>query len=580
MQLPSFMQRFLLLSVSAGLLTLLLLPLSAWMQRRFRMRRRSAYWLWVLVMLRFAIPFAPALPALVRIETPAISLRQAESDSDRTLSDAASPDDRMQTPETTSNPAHSLTPAVLLCIGWAAGGALFLSFNIIAHIRVSRAIRRTRRLPSDALLERYRNLVQKQKLRRPPALYLSAGVQSPVLSGLMHPAIFLPENFYDSEAADPVLLHELTHSRRGDLYVRLLCLLARTLHWFNPAVHLASARCLLEMELSCDEIVLNGASDALRRAYGGAILTAARTPVGRTSALSSSFRSKKQALRARLNDIMDTRPRRRMSVALLLTALLCMTAGSAVGCRTSVSIPAVNLDGVSISESGATDADGHPVVSFPEQSLALFVNGSLAQLPALRAEDGGILLPAQTVLSMLGVSCQENADNLLVGGVPLTGVQRDDAGNALYVSADALCDASGAVYYSATPGDTTQPFMTRVCPQVMVSNLPEQDKKSLGTAVSDLKSALITAYEARYGDFEPLETPPDSYSEPDSLRYAITALDSGSLLRETDRFYVFDFFWELYADRYSDDIFLLYHGLDDTFLRFDPASPDALSLAG
>lgn len=122
--------------------------------------------------------------------------------------------------------------------------------------------------------------------------------------------------------------------------------------------------------------------------------------------------------------------------------------------------------------------------------------------------------------------------------------------------------------------------MTYTCPQVMVSNLPEQGKKSLGAAVSDLKNALITAYEARYGVFEPLETPPDSYSEPDSLRYAITVLDTGSLLRETDRFYVFDFFWELYVDRYSDDIFLLYHGLDDTFLRFDPASPDALSLAG
>lgn len=580
MQLPSFMQRFLLLSVSLGLLTMLLLPLSAWMQRRFRMRRRSAYWLWVLVILRFAIPFTPALPALVRIETPAIILRQAEPDSDRALSDAASPDDRMQTPETTSNPSRSLTPAALLCIGWAAGGALFLSFNLIAHIRVSRAMRRTRRLPSDALLERYRNLAQKQKLRRPPALYLCDGIQSPVLSGLMHPAILLPKDFACDGAADPVLLHELTHSRRGDLYVRLLCLLARTLHWFNPAVHLASARCLLEMELSCDEIVLDGASDAHRRAYGGAILTAARTPVGRTSALSSSFRSRKQTLRTRLTDIMDTRPRRRMPAALLLTALLCLTAGSAVGCRTSVSIPAVNLDGVGISESGATDADGHPIVSFSEHSLALFVNGSLAQFPALRAEDGGILLPAQTVLSMLGVPCQKNADELLVGGVQLTGVRRNDAENTLYISADALCDASGASFYSAAAGDTTQPFMTRACPQVMVSNLPEQGKKSLGTAVSDLKNALITAYEARYGVFEPLETPPDSYSEPDSLRHAITALDTDSLLRETDRFYVFDFFWELYADRYSDDIFLLYHGLDDTFLRLNPAAPDALSLAG
>jgi len=90
-----------------------------------------------------------------------------------------------------------------------------------------------------------------------------AKVQTPLLTGLLRPAILLPESAdtWTAEQRGMVLTHELTHFRQGDCWTNLLGQILRAAFWFHPVVWLLVSRSSREQELTCDEaVVANGHS--------------------------------------------------------------------------------------------------------------------------------------------------------------------------------------------------------------------------------------------------------------------------------------------------------------------------------
>ena len=57
---------------------------------------------------------------------------------------------------------------------------------------------------------------------------------SPITLGLLHPLVILPPLDADQKKANLILRHELAHQAEGHLWCKLLLLLARAAHWFNP----------------------------------------------------------------------------------------------------------------------------------------------------------------------------------------------------------------------------------------------------------------------------------------------------------------------------------------------------------
>ena len=100
-------------------------------------------------------------------------------------------------------------------------------------------------------------LADRLGIKRKPALYFgSVSLGGPLLYGFIRPRIIIPMIPFTDTELRAILSHELTHYRRGDLWLKLAAVLARTLHWFNPLVHIAAARLTKECELSCDDIIL------------------------------------------------------------------------------------------------------------------------------------------------------------------------------------------------------------------------------------------------------------------------------------------------------------------------------------
>lgn len=123
------------------------------------------------------------------------------------------------------------------------------------------------------------NLIQLRKLRKKMVgavcltgkLYLSDYITEPFVIGLVRPRIYLPSNIEEKEQAY-IILHEQIHIRRLDHITRTMAFVALCIHWFNPLVWVAFRLSAKDMEMSCDEAVMNALKEDIRSEYAQSLL--------------------------------------------------------------------------------------------------------------------------------------------------------------------------------------------------------------------------------------------------------------------------------------------------------------------
>ena len=101
--------------------------------------------------------------------------------------------------------------------------------------------------------------------------WLCEGIASPFLLGLLRPRIYLPMGL-EPEARGFILAHEEAHIRRRDHWTKLLAFLILTAYWFHPLVWLAYILLCRDIELACDEQVVQVLGPEGKRAYSQALL--------------------------------------------------------------------------------------------------------------------------------------------------------------------------------------------------------------------------------------------------------------------------------------------------------------------
>ena len=102
-------------------------------------------------------------------------------------------------------------------------------------------------------------------------VYLSDSIATPFVMGVIAPKIYLPSDTPKAERRF-IIAHERHHLHRGDPLWKLLGYLALCIHWFNPLVWLAFFLGGKDMEMSCDEAVLNRLGEDIRADYSQALL--------------------------------------------------------------------------------------------------------------------------------------------------------------------------------------------------------------------------------------------------------------------------------------------------------------------
>lgn len=153
--------------------------------------------------------------------------------------------------------------AVLLL--WALGAAAFLAYHLISHSRYTANLLRRARVDRT---------IAQGKVR----VIETDAAHGPLAFGVFRKYVAFPRDFserYDEQERDLALAHELGHHVRGDLIANWVALIVLALHWFNPVAWKAFRAFRADQEMACDALVLAGRAQALRHAYGRAIVKSA-----------------------------------------------------------------------------------------------------------------------------------------------------------------------------------------------------------------------------------------------------------------------------------------------------------------
>ena len=92
-------------------------------------------------------------------------------------------------------------------------------------------------------------------------------LQSPMITGIFRPTLYIPESDLTPNEQSLILEHELVHYRRGDIVFKWLIMAVKCIHWFNPIVYVLARYIERECEASCDFKATRSMSDADKKRY-------------------------------------------------------------------------------------------------------------------------------------------------------------------------------------------------------------------------------------------------------------------------------------------------------------------------
>jgi bla regulator protein BlaR1 len=184
-------------------------------------------------------------------------------------------------------PVDRMTGLTLI---WLTGFIAFAGIRLSRWIHALRVVSGPARPVTDDLGDLVTACARELSISVPVRIGETSAVDTPSIWGLRRPTLLFPASFDRQMTRSElrlVILHELGHWCRRDLWMHELSQFARALHWFNPLVWIAARSFRDDCEAACDEFVMRRLSSREIHAYGAALLKVLgmargqnRSPVG------------------------------------------------------------------------------------------------------------------------------------------------------------------------------------------------------------------------------------------------------------------------------------------------------------
>tara|TARA_R110000850_G_scaffold107453_10_gene219092 strand:- start:7692 stop:9977 length:2286 start_codon:yes stop_codon:yes gene_type:complete len=171
---------------------------------------------------------------------------------------------------------------------WFAGAVFILIRMLVTHWRFSRKINQLVESTDQRLLQLWNTCCQQIRFHCYVPVIVCDDISQPSVMGALRPKLLLPTDL--TELSDSqlqlIMLHELAHLKRRDLWVNWCLFGLRLLHWWNPLYWLAATRFGSLREQSRDAMVLcwqeqqdrNNTQNESAREYSELLLTLAQRP--------------------------------------------------------------------------------------------------------------------------------------------------------------------------------------------------------------------------------------------------------------------------------------------------------------
>ena len=244
-----------------------------------RMQPMLATMLWLMVLVRLLLPIMlPSpyhldqvqLPPITKSEArPVISDHVGETPSyqpvdtprqSHTVALEDTPRVAKDKPAMEAKPSIDFTVVLypMIIMLWALGAIIVLGIGGVRTWIFHRKVARCKGTMNPRLRALLHYHQARLGLRQRVKVITSSYLTSPMAFGVVKPTILIPSHYLslEDEKLSLMMLHELTHIKRGDMLKNYLWFIARAIHWFNPMVWLAYQSYRDDVELACDRMVL------------------------------------------------------------------------------------------------------------------------------------------------------------------------------------------------------------------------------------------------------------------------------------------------------------------------------------
>ena len=328
-----FMKILLSLSVSGALLLLLILGLKPLYKNRFS--KRWQYYIWIVVALRFLLPFTPDTTivgslfekfdtAAITNEIPTIPNVPVQVSPGNNEAEPIQTN-RDMTAATTLEPFNKY---VCLFFIWSALALVLFVRRITVYQGFIQYIKAGNTEVSDIkILNLLSDCEEKLNIKTRVELSYNSLIASPIMIGFFRPRIVLPVHELEDKELSYIFVHELTHYKQRDMFYKWLIQIVVCAHWFNPFVYLLEKEVNKSCELSCDEKVIAVLDDKARREYGDTLISFLKSNnLYKSSLASVTLTEGAEQLKERLGAIMKFKKKSKGIIAItaIFSVLVCV----------------------------------------------------------------------------------------------------------------------------------------------------------------------------------------------------------------------------------------------------------------
>lgn len=331
-------------SITISIIVIFLLLLSSYLDERYAVKWR--YFIWLILAIRLVVPvdFGLTAPPLElnfsdhEIVSPfsgnqlsqqsASELRNLERGENTSLKQGNETVNDFEAVSTdlsaTQNTASNTITLSRLALGiYLLGIVAFLLWQLGLYFSFQRSTKRWyREIADEQIREIFEKLKKEMGIEKPVRIKVCRKILSPMIVGLFRPTLLLPHEGYQKIDLEVIVKHELVHLKRNDLWFKLLLICANALHWFNPFIYALVREANKDIEISCDEEVLKGADQMLRKRYSERILELMQGNNHLDAPVSTSFNGGKGMLKSRIRNIFDERIKKRGILSFLIIFIL------------------------------------------------------------------------------------------------------------------------------------------------------------------------------------------------------------------------------------------------------------------
>ena len=217
-------------------------------------------------------------------------------------------------------PPHILE---IMFLVWVIGFIAVFAGKFISHFLFRyRVMSASIPVRDPEVLELFDRELKRLEYYHPVRLVISSAVSAPLSMGSRKRTrvTVLPNREFTHQELQFIFRHEIHHLQRGDVNNKVFFAFCLALCWFNPLIWIAIRKASDDLELSCDEIVLEDMNEQQRRQYAELLLDTAGHSRGFTTCLSAAA----ETMRYRLKNVVTVRKRWPGTLMLSVAMFLCV----------------------------------------------------------------------------------------------------------------------------------------------------------------------------------------------------------------------------------------------------------------